>query len=241
MSQNQGMADDHEKGSPGALTKQLSIDKGFEKDLDTRFSHLVKVYGSVTAEFEDSIKRLWRVIPNQEETPFPALIQKIPSWASGPNEFQFFSTARCSYNRVGFEADDLARLFRVQDRISEVQGVLDKFSDQAKTEQMKILALQLRVNTTMFLGSDSLANLEAVWSFSKGDGDLEIMIGITSTNGVVFKIQPFLAQVIKNLIFPTVIYLTDKPGGLHTGSKQQQSCHNSNRRAVLSLRLSHAS
>ena len=75
MSQNQGMADDHEKDSPGALTKQLSTDKGFDKDLDTRFSHLVKVYSSVTAEFEDPIKRIWKVIPNQEEIQFSALIK----------------------------------------------------------------------------------------------------------------------------------------------------------------------
>ena len=208
MSQNQGMADANENASPGAFTKPLSNDKDFEKDLETRFSNMVKIYGGVTPEFETAIKFLWGAIRNREVTPFPALIQAIPTWASAPNGFQFFSTARCSYNRVGFEADDVAKLFHAQDRVSEVQLVLEKFSDQSKTEQMKIVALQLKVNTTLFVGSESLASLEAVWSFSKGDGNSEIMIGISESNGLLYKIQPFSAQV-KKINFPKLTILTD--------------------------------
>ena len=65
--------------------------------------------GAVTVEFEAAIKLLWGVLPNQQETKIPKLIQQIPSWASHGNGFQFFSTTRCSYNRLGFEADGVAK------------------------------------------------------------------------------------------------------------------------------------
>ena len=68
---------------------------------------------------------------------------------------------------------------------------MEKFSDQSKSEQMKILALAL------FTGSESLANskfAEAAWTFSKGDMNLEILAGI-STCGLLYNIQPFSAHV----------------------------------------------
>ena len=86
---------------------------------------------------------------------------------------------------MGFEVEDVAKLFRTKDRVSEVQEVLEKYSDISKVEQIKIVAFQLKFNTKLFVGSDSLASLESVWSFSKGDGDSEILIGVSGSNNAL--------------------------------------------------------
>ena len=52
--------------------------------------YVIQTYGAVTVEFEAAIKLLWGVLPNQQETTIPKLIQQIASWASHGNGFQFF-------------------------------------------------------------------------------------------------------------------------------------------------------
>ena len=91
---------------------------------------------------------------------------------------------------MGFEADDVAKLFHAQSRVAQVKHVMAKFSDQSKSEQLKILALHLKINSTLFIGPESLAKLEAAWNFSKGDANLEILVGISKCG--LYKVQPFL-------------------------------------------------
>jgi hypothetical protein len=59
------------------------------------------------------------------------------------------------------------------------------------------------------VGSDSLASLESVWSFSKGDGDSEILIGVSGSNGMLYKIQPFSAEVTKIFTLHKHTFLID--------------------------------